>query len=534
MVKQDRTRRELILMGSGGGRPTHDKVDVVIVGAGYAGPLMAKVLAESGKRVVVLESGPAWRSQDLISSQIWARRLRGGSEVRSVGANPVNIGFTVGRGLGGAGIHHYANWPRMHPDDFELRSRYGHSLDWPIGYDDLRPYYDRVQKAVGVSGDARQEIWRPAGEPYPLPPLDVLRHGHTLARGFRAMGLHTAPSPMAILSRPYRGRPACRYDGWCAAGCPIGALSNPLVTWIPAARRAGAEFRTGAHVLRVVMERDRAAGVEYVDDAGRRHVQRARVVVLAAFTLETPRILLNSAEGGLANSSGLVGAYANPHILTSVYALFPHETDPFKGPTGGQLICQDTYDHRPEKGYFGGHQWTIGAAVKPNDLGGLATMRSDIHGTALEPFLRRAAHHVGALTSMGVSAAARENRLTLVDERDRFGMPLAQLTHSFDADALALHRTAAAQGLEIMHAAGADDAWSSNPNTSHLMGGTIMGDDPQGSVVTGYGQTHDIENLFIATPGVFPTSGSVHPTFTLNAWTLRSAEFMRDHWHHLA
>ncbi|HXM84418.1 MAG TPA: GMC family oxidoreductase N-terminal domain-containing protein, partial [Stellaceae bacterium] len=245
-----------------------DKVDAVIVGGGAAGILLAAKLGHGGKKVVVLEQGPAWQLSDLVSSQIWSRRLKWGTPpVQLDGKNPIAHNFNTGSGFGGAALHHYANWPRLHPEDFRMKTQYGRGLDWPISYAELRPYYDRIQIEVGVSGDAKAEVWRPPGAPYPLPALKTFRQAEVMAKGFAAIGQRTAPMPQAILSRPYKGRPACIYDGWCDAGCPIGALANPLVTYLPAAQKAGADFRAHSYVTRVLMndKGDRALGVEYYD-----------------------------------------------------------------------------------------------------------------------------------------------------------------------------------------------------------------------------------------------------------------------------
>jgi choline dehydrogenase-like flavoprotein len=506
--------------------------DVVIVGAGFSGSLVAGVLARAGKSVVVLESGPDRDVKDLVSSRIWARSLHG-PYAGSQGANPMGFGYDVGWGLGGSGTHHFAAWPRLHPLDFELKTRYGRGFDWPIGYDDLRPYYDRVQRDIGVSGDSVAEVWRPPGDPYPLPPLELQLQGRLLRRGFEALGLRTAPTPVAILSRPYKDRPACEYVGWCSTGCAIGALGHPLVTLIPEARRLGAKFRTRAHVLRVTMDGERAGGVEYVDAHGKRRIQRARLVIVAAYSLETPRILLNSGDGGVANSSGLIGRYMHPHVLLSVFGLLAERTDPHRGIVGGELLCQENYDPGSAAGFFGGWQWLASCAVKPNDLGGLALSRSEISGNDLEPFIRRAATNLASMNGIGFAMPAFENGLTLTDERDEYGMPKAVVTHTYDADALALHEAANAQGLEIMRAAGAREAWSSPILSAHVMGGTMMGNDPAASVVTSYGQTHDVENLFVTGASTFPVGGAVNPTFTLNALALRSAEFIADNWRKL-
>ena len=192
-------------------------------------------LAEAGKRVLVLESGPARSAEDLYSSQIWARRLKWATPHVDEFGGPDRIHFNMnaGRGYGGAAIHHYGVWPRLDEDDFRLRSKFGRGLDWPISYADLRPYYDRVQDFVGLSGDASREPWRPPGADYPLPPIPVFRHAELLGEGFARKKIPVSPIPITVLSQPYRDRPACLWDGWCDAGCPIGAISNPLMTYYP-------------------------------------------------------------------------------------------------------------------------------------------------------------------------------------------------------------------------------------------------------------------------------------------------------------
>ena len=148
----------------------NEKVDVVIVGSGAAGSLLAAKLAQAGKSVVVLEGGPQRAMGDLYSSQIWSRRLKwAGPPTDTSGKDPLSIGFGSGWGTGGSAVHHFACWFRLHPEDFRMKTLYGRGQDWPMSYDDLRPFYDRIQREVGISGDAKQEVWRPARDPYPMP-----------------------------------------------------------------------------------------------------------------------------------------------------------------------------------------------------------------------------------------------------------------------------------------------------------------------------------------------------------------------------
>ncbi|HEY5719371.1 MAG TPA: GMC family oxidoreductase N-terminal domain-containing protein, partial [Gammaproteobacteria bacterium] len=286
-------------------------VEVVIVGAGAAAGVFAATLAGAGRSVLLLEAGPARTLQQLVSSQLWARRLRwGGAPVFESGAQPIGHAFYAGWGTGGAALHHHGIWPRLHPDDFRLRSRFGRGLDWPFGYDELRPWYDRVQLEVGLAGDAAAEVWRPPAAPYPQPPLPLTAQAELLRSGFARSGLRTAPVPAAVLSQPRGGRAACTQDGWCDAGCPLGALANPLATYLGAALAAGAELRNDTSVIGLGTDLDgrRVTGVQYVGGDGRPRFQEARVVVLAASTVQNSRLLLASASErlprGLANRSG--------------------------------------------------------------------------------------------------------------------------------------------------------------------------------------------------------------------------------------
>jgi choline dehydrogenase-like flavoprotein len=514
-----------------------EKQDVVIVGSGAAGSLLAAKLSQGGKRVLILEAGPEHTTADLYSSQLWARRIKwSGSPVETGGKHPISIAFASGWGTGGAALHHYAVWLRLHPEDFALHSRYGKGQDWPLTYEELRPFYDQVQKEVGVSGDAQAEVWRPAGDPYPMPPRKIFRQATLIAEGFSKLGLRTCPLPMAINSVMYNGRPPCDYNGWCDAGCAILALGNPLAVYLPQAQKAGTRILHNSFVTRLLtdVKGRRVSGVEYYDAQGQRHVQEASVVVLAAYAIQNPRVLLNSRTDkhpeGLANSSGLVGKYMMTHTAGNVYGLFQEETENYMGTTGGQLLSQENYKKDPRRSYVNSSSWLIANALKPNDLLGIVNSRAELFGDALHDFLKTASHRLATMSFVGEDLPAPDNRLVLSDKKDRYGMPLARVTHSSGPESMKCYQAGMEQGQAIFRAAGGYEVWRGPRASMHTLGGVIMGRSRQASVTDSYGQTHDIPNLFVAGSSLFPTSGAVNPTFTIHALALRTSKHLLDKW----
>ena len=512
--------------------------DVVIVGSGASGCLLAAKLAQAGKRVMILEGGPAVSTADMWSSQIWSRRLHGAPMPALSGDDEaLSLTLNFGWGTGGSAAHHYACWFRLHEDDFAYRTTYGAGLDWPIAYNDLRPYYDQIQAEVGVSGDDATDLWTPPHDPYSRPALPVLSQGAVLKRGFDALKIPTSPMPQAILSQPMGERAACLLDGWCDAGCPIGALANPQVTYLREALLAGATLINDAYVARVLTnsDGDRATGVEFFDAAGAKQRVDASVVALGAYAIENPRILLNSASAvhpnGLANSSGLVGAYMMAHIGAQVFGLFQDDTKPYMGRTGGELWSQAQYTSNEQvNGYIGGYQWLGATAAKPNDLLGIAMMRPDLFGAKLDDFLQKASHHLVSNTLLGNDLPDEANRVTLSGQKDAYGLPLAQVTHAIGPNQTKMRAAGLKLGQEIMNAAGAEEVWTNPKANQHIMGGAIMGGDAKASVTNSYGQTHDVGNLLMLGSSIFPTSGAVNPTFTIHALTLRTAEHLLQHW----
>jgi choline dehydrogenase-like flavoprotein len=259
------------------------------------------------------------------------------------------------------------------------------------------------------------------------------------------------------------------------------------------------------------------------------------MVILAANAVQNPRILLHSATAkhpnGLANASDMVGRNFMAHGGARVLGLFDEDLQPHTGTIGNSLMSQEGYDKVRPGGPFGSYTWQITSAMKPNDFGGLAGSRPDLMGEDLHVFMRRAARGLGTLGALLEHLPDPENRITLDERRDAFGMPLAKVTHRNDADAIGLFQYVSARGQDIMKAAGATEVWASpGMGLIHVIGGTMMGPSATNSVCNSFGQTHEIPNLVVAGTGLHPTEGGVHPTFTMYALALRGVEQLVASW----
>lgn len=514
---------------------TIEHSDVIIIGAGAAGLLLAARLAESGKQVSILEAGPKRSLQDLTSSQIWARRLKwSGPEVLETGNHPIGHAFNAGSGTGGSALHHYGVWLRMHENDFSVKTDYNKSLDWPLSYDDLRPHYDIVQEEVGLSGDAKAEKWRPPGSPYPMPPIPVFQQGQIIKKGFDKRKMDLSPIPLAINTLVHNGRPSCMYDGWCDAGCPSGALGNPLAVWLPRTIKSGVSILHDSRAIRILRDpnnSDRATAVEYLKN-GKKHLLHSNLIIVAAFSVQSSRILLSSftdKDPAPGNRQDQLGRYLTTHPAGSVYGLFEEETYPYQGVNAGVLLNQDFYKEKDYQGAFGSSQWLIANALKPNDLLGYGTGRPDIYGRELKPWLERAAKHLGSMTLVAEDISLAKNQVTLSDRTDSDGVPLAHTHHDVTEESRQLWSQRMSEGQEILRDAGAYDTWQGPMAAVHIMGGTVMGTSDKNSVTDKTGRVHDMENLYVCGPSLFPSSGAVNPTFTLSALASLQADNLISH-----
>jgi len=529
-----------------------DPVDFVVIGAGSAGGVVARELARAGFTVVVLEQGPYLREADFGHDEFAIGTLEAltnnhrvqpntfrTSEQDEAKARPV-VGY--GRMVGGGSVHFTANYWRFHEIDFVERSRKGAVKgadldDWPITYADLEPYYTRVEWEIGVSGQAGASPFDPPrSRPYPVPPLPIKPAGVLAERAARKLGWHAFPAPMAILSQPYQGRPACVHCGFCMAfGCEVRAKSSTLVTMIPDAEASGrCEIRPLSYVRKIELDaRGRAIGVKYFDARKREVFQRARAVFVCANGAETPRLLLMSRSNrfpdGLANSSGAVGK----HVMFNSYALvggqFEHEINGYRGMAVTRVI-HDLYELDPSLGLAGGTGFDFRMLFTPIAFGvfGLGP-DAPAWGPVYKRMLRESFTRTLQVLAHATQLPVASNAISLdPTAKDAWGLPAIRLTFKDHPNDERLMAYARDRATDLVDAAGATRHWAYPlervwPEV-HLLGTCRMGDDPSSSVVDRYHRTHDVPNLFLVDGSSFVTSGRGQPTMTIQALAFRAAE----------
>jgi choline dehydrogenase-like flavoprotein len=501
-----------------------EEVDVCIVGAGAAGGVLAQRLAGAGLRVVVVEAGPFWDpASDFASDELSMQRL-GWQDTRLVGGgDPLQLGHnTCGRGVGGGTVHFTGVFLRFHESDFRTRSADGVGVDWPLSYHDLDFHYRQIEHEVAVSGPLRFP-WGPYPGPYPYPARAATSpNAQVFERGCGALGIRSSVPPLAILSAPHEGRPPCINRGFCNQGCKPNAKFSTLIQHVPMAIAAGAEILSDCMVTQVEVGRDGlVTGVVFRHD-GREHRQRARVVILASFVVETPRLLLQCTgpghEDGLANSSGMVGRCIMIHASHDVYAAFEQEVRLYKG-TPVLATTQDFYETDPQRGFVRGYTLHAHGARPVEFAGGL--VKAGLWAASLRDAMREY-NHLARITMIGEVLPDPGNRVSLVDETDANGMRRARVDFTYGENDRRLIEHAVGRAQAILSAAGGEPRHVV-PDTAHLLGGCRMGEHPATSVVDRDCRCHDVPNLYICSGAVFPTSGGGNPTETIMAVASRTA-----------
>lgn len=557
----------------------------MVVGLGWAGGILSAELAKAGLEVVGLERGPFRQAndseyvykhdelrfrvrQDMLqdaSVETWTLRhhhREAAMPIRYLGA------FCPASGVGGSSAHYGGLTTRFAPWEFEIRSRtverYGEEAipegstiqDWGVTYDDLEPYYDRFERAVGVSGKAgnlRGEI-QPGGNPFegprsrefPLPPLKVPAGPALFREAAEAVGCHPYQTPSAILSRDYTSpdgitRSACTYCGDCGWHvCAVDAKGDSRVAFLPVALESGNfELRADSYVVEVVHEAGRARGVLYYDASGKLIEQPAGVVVLSAYALNNVRLLLLSGLGELYDpetGAGVVGKnYAFQISQPSIGFFKERRFKSFMGSAGGVIIddfANDNFDHS-EVGFVGGAH-LISAAIHSIIHGPLLPPGSPRWGKGWQEAMAEWYDRTALMSIIGHSLSYRTNHLDLDPTySDAWGRPLLRITFDWHENEHRIFRHSAAKAAEIWRAANADEAMTvplakhfdtATYQGTHNTGGAIMGTDPGSSVVDANLRMWDTENLWVVGGSALPQNGTPGPTGTIAALAYRASE----------
>jgi choline dehydrogenase-like flavoprotein len=497
-----------------------DPVDVVVVGSGPCGALVAHDLAAAGFSVTILEAGK--RLDPAIDLR--NRESNGGrilwNEPR-VYSGKGSVVPKAGLAVGGGTLAWLGVMPRFHRADFKTHSTEGVGADWPISYDALRPHYTTVEREFGLAGECGP--FAPEQYELPMPAHRMNWHAQVLARGARKAGASPFAPPIAINSVEYDGRPACNYCGWCASGCGTGAKATSAGTYLPKAEKLGAKLISEAFVHRVDYDAKtgRAMGVSYIDSTGLERCVSAKLVILAAHALETPRILLLSE---IANSSGHVGRNLMSHPTWQVFGTFDEPVNAFKGMQMGHVMVQDFYAPNPKNDYARGFI-LLSYMMTPITF---ANLSGSCFGAELKDFLYDYPF-TAAWWAHAEGLPHPDNRITLDPEsKDARGLPVAHLHYEWRDNDVRVAAAARDKAAESMSASGAKKVRIGLNYGAHAMGTCRMGKDPNDSVVNEFCQSHDVPNLFICDTSVFVTGSGLNPTLTAMAIAKRSVAYIKE------
>lgn len=538
--------------------------DVIVVGAGAGGGIAACLLAEAGKRVLLLERGRDMSFQDVGRDHLRNQRLsqyghNAGPDIEGnprVGVNtwgqttlirPHEGGYQNNAACVGGGTRVYgAQAWRFLETDFRMASTYGvpegSSLaDWPITYADLEPCYDRAEWEIGVGGDSHANRFQgPRQRDYPLPPVPATACGKVLQRGADALGWNTQPVPLLINTAPYGGRDRCIQCQYCVGfACPSDAKNGTQNTMLPRALATGlCTLVTQAMAARVETDtQGKVTGVTYIlerDGQTERITANSRAVVLSASAIETARLLLNSASDrhpkGLGNEADQVGRHLQGHYYPSAMALY--EESVFDGVGPGPSISTCQFNH--------GNPGIVGGGMLANEFIKLpiifwkGAMPPDVPrwGATNKRWMRdnysRTIHIMGPVQDI----PSPDSRVTVTPSvRDRFGLPVAQISGTTHPETVKTARFMWERAVQWLQASNASQVWGDPPALGmsagqHQAGTCRMGHDPATSVTDSYGRVHAHDNLFVMDGSLHVTNGGFNPVLTIMALAFRCSDHL--------
>lgn len=539
--------------------------DAIIIGSGAGGGAAAWRLASLGVKVLVLEAGPRFDpSRDYKQDQDdWEtsfptkagstgpydvaelqRLTEDTADIRSwnainglyvPGDRRVSFGYHHVRGFGGSSLHFTGEAHRMNPLSMRMKSDHGVAADWPLGYDDLDPYWQLAEETVGVAGPETDPRC-PRSAPFPMSEHPISYASQTLAQAARSLGLSPTPNTLAVLSEASEDRPACNYCGGCLRGCMLTDKGSVDVTYL---RRAEAmqnfTVKSGVEVLRLESDGTRVTGV-IAHEASQEVRYTAPVVIVACGAIQTPRLLLNSANSyspdGLANDSGQVGRNFMETLLTTTSALHPDKLGSHRGlPVDWVAWDFNTPDAIPD--VIGGCRF--GPATAESDLVGPVAYASrvvDGWGLSHKQAMRQAFGRVVSIAGLGESLPHENSYVELSDRTDQHGMPVARIHSYLDDMALKRLRFMTETCRDIIAASGASDIFEEFSSvdafsSTHVFGTCRMGVSTDDSVVDRNCRSHRWSNLFVVDASVFPScGGGESPGLTIQALALRAMDML--------
>jgi choline dehydrogenase-like flavoprotein len=502
----------------------NDDSVVVVIGSGAGGATIARELALAGVDVVCLEAGShvgeiVTDAQKMFGKLTWFDKRIGSGDL------PKNFPVWSGKNVGGTTLHWTASTPRIEQHEFSATRYFGHLddcsvIDWPIPYAEMQHYYAIAEKDMGVSGTN--------GWPK-LPPNNNFR---VLEAGARKIGLGQIEiGNMAINSVTRGGRTACMQLGFCVSGCAVNAkwtaANTPLVQAI---KTDHFELRPESFALRIEHnDRGRADAVVYADSQGKLQRQQARAVCVAANSIDTPRILLNSASArfgnGLANHSGRVGRHYIKHVFSVVTAIMPRPVHFYRG-TQNMGVVNDFVEQDAARGYSGGFRFEQ-VSLDPVSLAGVA--RPGAWGSEYAAQLEKY-DHFAALLVMGEDPSQTTNQISLhASEKDQYGMPVPIVHYVDHENSRNMREFAQGKARELYQSLGSEQVFfAPQPPATHNMGTCRMAAKIDDGVCDHRGRTFDVPNLFISDGSQFPSSGTANPTITIVALAIRQAAQIKE------
>ncbi len=533
--------------------------DVIVVGGGAAGGILAGLLAEAGKTVLLLERGRRMSVKEVSRDHVRNHRLalyghntgpelvgnprtyeEAGGRVRLLAPNEgayQNNAMVVG---GGTLVYGAQAW-RFLPDDFRMASRYGvpegSSLaDWPISYEELEPWYDRAEWGLGVAGDAAAMPRQGArSRPFPMAPHAPSRPQQVLKLGAERLGLSTHAVPLLINTEPYNGRAACIRCGMCVGfACPTDAKNGSQNTLIPRGLATGRlTLVAGAQAGRIECDaRGKASGVWYFQAGGKELFASARVVVSSAGAIESARLLLLSRgaghESGLGNNSNHVGRHLQGHYYHGAHGLFEDVVQDGLGP--GPSISTCDFNHG-NKGVIGGGMLAdefIKLPIIFNKWGWPPGQRR--WGQAAKDFMRHAYSRTMQVHGPVQEIPSPTSRVTLdPDVRDANGLPVVRLSGATHLETARTAEFVREKAVDWLRASGATRIWTGGPigvylsAGQHQAGTCRMGRDAGCSVTDATGRVHGTDNVYVVDGGLHVTNGGFNPVLTIMALAYRAA-----------